>query len=141
MPRMSFRVSGISSEHFFLLKIKARRVLFACQIAKAEDKHLEAGLREQEKLRMTFSDITFESRLYVRKFFQLNISEGVRIGEEVAVATNCILFILFIEMFLFTQKASFMGKFMGQFSVGYLILGTHEPGASIFSKKYFLLWL
>lgn len=63
---MSSGVSGILSP--FLLNIKARRVLFAVngklQKQRKEDKHLEEGLRDQEKLRMSFSDITFESRLF-----------------------------------------------------------------------------
>lgn len=50
-----------------------------------------------------------------------------------AVATNFILFILFIETSLFYHTE---GQFYGEDpSVGYLMLGTHGPRVSIFSKK------
>lgn len=70
----------------------------------------------------------------VRKFFQLNISEGVRIGEEVVIATDLIFFTLFIEISIFYHTE---GQFYAEdSSEGYLMLGTQEPGVNIFSRKF-----
>lgn len=96
-------------------------------------------MTDQGKLRMSFSDIIFESRLLCLKAFPTEISDGPRIGKEAAVATGLILFILLIEISLFYHMESQFYK--EDSSVGYLMLGTPELRVIIFSKKSFLIRL
>lgn len=83
----------------------------------------------------------FWTQTYIRKFFQLNISEGVRIGEEVAAATHFYFIILFIETsHVYHSECYFYGE---ESSVSCLMLGTCKSGAKnyfCFSCSFVIIW-
>lgn len=64
------------------------------------------------------------------KFFQLNNSKGVGIGKEVAAAIHFIFYPFYRKISCLSHRRSVLKS-----SVGCLLLGTCESGASIFSKN------
>lgn len=91
------------------------------------------GLETKESSESLFLTLYLNLDFYVRNFFQLSISEGVRTGKEVAAATNSLLFILFVEISLFCRTEHQI--YEDSSSVGYLMLGTHEPRSQYLEKK------